>query len=41
MMSTVGLIGGLVFAVVMIAFLAKHMHIEKAESKFNEDEEIM
>ena len=40
-MNTIGLIGGLVFAVIMIAFLAKHTSIEKLESKFEDGEESM
>lgn len=40
-MNTAGLVGGLIFAVICIVFLAKHLDEKKQETIFNEDEEEM
>jgi hypothetical protein len=38
-MNTGGLVCGLIFTVLMIVFLAKHMDAKPEEMKFNDDEE--
>lgn len=38
-MNTAGLVGGLIVAVLMIVFLAKHMDEKPKDMQFNEGEE--